>query len=91
MLIGTAAPYDIPDTLEVNILFAANISSAGVGITAMRTATTLSQQELYHPYVLVYKMQILSTAVSGTRFMIPGYARTRSYLILVRSCVPGRL
>ena len=31
-------------------------------------------------------MQILSTAVPGIR-----YARTRSYLVLVRTCVPGRL
>ena len=40
MLIGTAAAYDIPGTLVVSILVAADISSAGVGIPAMRTATT---------------------------------------------------
>ena len=40
MLIGTAAAYDIPGTLVVSILVAAGISSAGVGIHAMTTATT---------------------------------------------------
>ena len=41
MLIGAAAAYDIPRTLVVSMLVAADISSAGVGIHAMRTATTL--------------------------------------------------
>ena len=42
MFIGTAAAYDlqVPGTLVVSILVAADISSAGVGIPAMRTATT---------------------------------------------------
>ena len=40
MLIGTVAAYDIPGTLVVSILVAADISSAGVGIPAIRTATT---------------------------------------------------
>ena len=40
MLIGTAAAYDIPSTLVVSILVAADISSAGIGIPAMRTSTT---------------------------------------------------
>ena len=40
MLIGTAVAYDIPGTLVVGILVAADISSAGVGIPAMTTATT---------------------------------------------------
>ena len=40
MLIGTAAAYDIPGTIVVRVLVAADISSAGVGIPAMRTATT---------------------------------------------------
>ena len=40
MLIGTVAAYDIPGTLVVSILVAADISSAGVGIPQMRTATT---------------------------------------------------
>ena len=40
MLIGTAEAYDIPGTLVFNILVAADISPAGVGIPAIRTATT---------------------------------------------------
>ena len=40
MLIGTVAAYDIPGTLVVSILVAADVSSAGVGILALRTATT---------------------------------------------------
>ena len=40
MLIDTAAAYDIPGTLVVSILVATDVSSAGVGIPAMRTATT---------------------------------------------------
>ena len=40
MLIGTAAAYDIPGTLVVSILVAADTPSAGVRIPAMRTATT---------------------------------------------------
>ena len=40
MLNGTAAAYGIPGTLVVSILVAADISSAGVGIPAMRTAMT---------------------------------------------------
>ena len=40
MLIGTAAAYDIPGTLVVSILVAADTSSVDVGIPAMRTATT---------------------------------------------------
>ena len=40
MRIGAVAAYDIPGTLVVIILVAADISSAGAGIPAMRTATT---------------------------------------------------
>ena len=40
MLIVTAAAYDIPSVLVVSILGTAYISSAGVGISAMRKATT---------------------------------------------------
>ena len=40
MLIGTAVAYDIPGTLVVRILVAADTSSAGVGMPTMRTATT---------------------------------------------------
>ena len=41
MLIVTAAAYDIPGTLVVRILVAADISSAGVGMPTMRTTTPL--------------------------------------------------
>ena len=47
---------------------------------------TSPNRKSYHPCVLVYKIQILSTAVPGIC-----YARTRSYLVLVRTFVPGRL
>ena len=40
MLIGPVGAYDIPGTLVVGVLVAADISSAGVGIPAMRIATT---------------------------------------------------
>ena len=87
MLIGTAAAYDIPGTLVVYILAAADISSAGVGMPAMRTATTPLPTSIYitRAYWCI-KTEILSTAIPGVC-----YARTRSYLVLVRTCVPGRL
>ena len=40
MFVGTAAAYDIQGTPIVSIIAAADISSAGVGIPAMRTTTT---------------------------------------------------
>ena len=57
MRIGTAAAYDIPGTLVVTILVAADISSAGVGIPALKTATTPLNRKSYHPCVLVYKIK----------------------------------
>ena len=47
---------------------------------------TSPNRKLYHPCVRVYKIQILSTVVPGIC-----YAGTRSYLVLGRTCVPGRL
>ena len=54
MLIGTAAAYDIPGIIVVRVLVAADISSAGVGIPAMRTATTpVSYTHLTLPTILL--------------------------------------
>ena len=47
---------------------------------------TSPDRKLYHPCILAHKIQILSTAVPGIC-----YAGTRSHLVLVRTCVPGRL
>ena len=87
MLIGTAAAYDIPGTLVVSILVAADIVISRRGYSRNENSNNTSpNRKLYHLCVLVYKMQIPSTAVPGIC-----YARTRSYLVLVRTCVPGRL
>ena len=48
MLIDTAAAYDIPGTLVVSPLVATDVSSAGVGIPAMRTETTHLLTGIYH-------------------------------------------
>ena len=85
MLIGTVAAYDIPATLAVSILVAAATSSAGVGIFPLRTATK-PLGKVYHPYVLVYKIPLLNIAVPGIC-----YAGMWSYLMIVRTCTPGRL
>ena len=85
MLVGTVADYDIPGTLVVSILVAADIS-AGVGILIENSNDTSPNRKLYHPCVLVYKIPLLSTAVPGIC-----YAGTTSYLVLVRTCIPGRL
>ena len=89
MLIDTAAAYDIPGTLVVSILVAADISSAGVGIPAMRTATTplLTGNYITRAYWHIkYKYSVQQYQVYATR-----YAGTRSYLVLVRTFVPGTL
>ena len=75
MLIGTAVAYDIPGTLVVGILVAADISSAGVGIPAMTTATTplptgnyitLAYWYIKYEYpVLVQQYQVYTVLVRG--------------------------
>ena len=89
MLVGTVADYDIPGTLVVSILVAADIS-AGVGILIENSNDTSPNRKLYHPCVLVYKIRILSTAVPGTRvqYMLCWYEVVPA---TVRTCIPGRL
>ena len=53
MLIVTGADCDIPGTLVAGILVAADITSAGVSIHALRTATTPLPTGNYHQCVLV--------------------------------------
>ena len=86
MLIGSAAAYDIPGTLVVSILVAAVISSAGLRTRNENSNDTSPNRKLHHPCILVYKVRILSTAASGIC-----YADTRSYLVILRTCIPGRL
>ena len=86
MLICTAAAYDIPGTLVVSMVDAADTSSAGVGIPAKRTATTPPNRKNSHPCVLVYNILILGTAVPGLCYDVK-----RANLILVRTCTHGRL
>ena len=82
MLIGTVAAYDIPGTLVVSILVAADVSSAGVGILALRTATTplptgnyITRAYWYIKYEFsVQQYQVLEYSIC--------YAGTRSYLLL---------
>ena len=70
MPIGTASAYDIPGTLVVGMLVAADTSSARVGIPATRTATTPPDRKNYHPFVLVYKVQHTNTWYSVKQYQV---------------------
>ena len=81
MRIGAVAAYDIPGTLVVIILVAADISSAGAGIPAMRTATTPLPTGNYITRAYTHiKNEYSVQQVSGIF-----YAGAGSYLVLVRT------
>ena len=73
MLIGTVAAYDIPGTLEVGILVAADISSADVGILALRIATALLPTGNYITRGYWYIKYEYSTQYSSTMYMLCRY------------------
>ena len=89
MLVGTVADYDIPGTLVVSILVAADIS-AGVGILIENSNDTSPNRKLHHPCVLVHKMQILTAVQQYQTYAM--LVRDRTWCILVRTCcIPCRL
>ena len=90
MLIGAAAAYDIPGTLVVRILVAADISSAGVRTRNENSNDTYPNRKLHNPCVLVYKLQILTAAVQQYQ-VYAMLVRDRTWCILVRTCIACRL
>ena len=82
MLIGTAAAYDIPGTLVVSILVAADISPAGVRTRNDNSNDTSPNRKLHQPCVLVYKIQILKAVQQYQVYAM--MVRDRTWCILVK-------